>query len=324
MPWRRLAPVLLAATLLAPLAPAFADAGDADAAAADSSKQAGESREQSEQRLKQAQERMESAAREMAQLSMQLSDEQGMQHREMFMLQGRRPQLGMAIDMRAGDKDDKQDKGGEGVRVVSVSPGGPAEVAGVRANDVVTSLGGTALKGDARQSAAHQLLAIMGTVKPGESLPIEFRHDGKLVKGKVIPSKPSEQLEDLMLPGLPLGHPMAGMGPGMDNHLGMHDMQIHMFMHQGGFGGTELVELTPGLGSYFGTDKGLLVVRAPADSRFKLQDGDVLLDIDGRVPSGVGHAMQILGSYHPGETVKLHLMRQKLRVELAVAVPDGG
>jgi S1-C subfamily serine protease len=119
--------------------------------------------------------------------------------------------------------------------------------------------------------------------------------------------------------GLPAGHPP--LGP--DGHPAMHELQIRMLHQEGGFGGAELVELTPGLGSYFGTDKGLLVVRAPAEGRFKLQDGDVLLDIDGRVPSGVGHALQILGSYRPGERVKLHLMRQKQKLELAIEVPDG-
>jgi S1-C subfamily serine protease len=103
----------------------------------------------------------------------------------------------------------------------------------------------------------------------------------------------------------------------------MRDMQVRMLFQDGGFGGTQFVELTPGLGSYFGTDKGLLVVRAPANGRFKLQDGDVLLDIDGRVPASVGHAMQILGSYNAGEKVKLHLMRQKQKLELAIDLPVG-
>ena len=89
-----------------------------------------------------------------------------------------------------------------------------------------------------------------------------------------------------------------------------------------GFGSAELVELSPQLGKYFGVDKGLLVVRAPHDERFKLQDGDVILDIDGRTPSGVSHAFQILSSYRSGETVKLHVMRQQKHIELPVQVPE--
>jgi C-terminal processing protease CtpA/Prc len=325
-PWRHLLPAALVALLLAPILPTLAHASDDDAGAPDAAvktdapaqaKVAAEDRARAEQRLKQAQERMESAAREMAEVSIKLSDEHGAMEQAFMVTHERRAQLGMAIDMRNGEK------AGDGVRVISVSPGGPAEAAGVRANDVVTSLNGTPLKGDGTQPAARQLLAILHDAKPGESLPIEFRREGKLVKARVLPGAPapsSERLEDLMLPGMPPGHAFAGP----DGRPAMHEMEVHMFRHEGGFGGTELAELSPGLGSYFGTDKGLLVVRAPADGRFKLQDGDVLLDIDGRVPASVGHALQILGSYHAGEKVRLHLMRQKQKLELAIEVPGAG
>ena len=43
----------------------------------------------------------------------------------------------------------------------------------------------------------------------------------------------------------------------------------------------ELATISPQLGSYFGTDKGVLVVRAPTDGALKLEDGDVILAIDG-------------------------------------------
>jgi hypothetical protein len=56
------------------------------------------------------------------------------------------------------------------------------------------------------------------------------------------------------------------------------------------------VELTPGLGEYFGTDAGLLVVRAPEGDDIDLRDGDVIPEIGGRIPQSVGHAMRILRS----------------------------
>ena len=55
----------------------------------------------------------------------------------------------------------------------------------------------------------------------------------------------------------------------------------------------ELVAMTPKLGKYFGTDKGVLVVRAPGDSELKLEEGDVILDIDGRAPQAdLPHIME--------------------------------
>ena len=48
----------------------------------------------------------------------------------------------------------------------------------------------------------------------------------------------------------------------------------------------------------------MLVVRAGADSPYGLQDGDVILSIDGRAPTDAQHAGRILRSYQPGEKVK--------------------
>ena len=88
-----------------------------------------------------------------------------------------------------------------------------------------------------------------------------------------------------------------------------------------GFGSGEFLELTPGLGRYFGTEEGLLVVHPPKDSNLKLEEGDVILDIDGRVPTNGSHALRILNSYRAGESLKLHIMRQQKRIELAVEMP---
>ncbi len=85
----------------------------------------------------------------------------------------------------------------------------------------------------------------------------------------------------------------------------------------------ELVALTPKLGQYFGTERGLLVVRA-ADA--PLEEGDVLLTIDGRTPENPAHAFRILRSYQPGEKVKLGVLRQRkaLTLEATLPVPEAG
>ncbi len=88
-----------------------------------------------------------------------------------------------------------------------------------------------------------------------------------------------------------------------------------------GLGDLELVELNEGLGRYFGTDKGLLVVKAPKSDAFDLQDGDVIQNIDGREPKGVRHALRILGSYAAGEKLKLGIMRDKKRRTIDVEIP---
>jgi len=92
------------------------------------------------------------------------------------------------------------------------------------------------------------------------------------------------------------------------------------------FRSLELVPVTPKLGAYFGTDRGLLVVRAPAAKALPLEEGDVLQTIDGRTPDNPGHAFRILQSYQPGEKVKLGVLRQRkqLTLEATMPAPEAG
>jgi hypothetical protein len=84
----------------------------------------------------------------------------------------------------------------------------------------------------------------------------------------------------------------------------------------------EVVELTEGLGRYFGTDEGLLVISAPKTNDFRLEEGDVIQSIDGRKPGSVDHCMRILASYQPGESLELKIMRDQRAQTLRVAIPE--
>jgi S1-C subfamily serine protease len=86
----------------------------------------------------------------------------------------------------------------------------------------------------------------------------------------------------------------------------------------------ELVPLTEELGSYFGTDDGLLVIRAPNNDDLDLRDGDVILAIGGREPTSPEHAMRILTSFVPGETLEFSIMRRERRQSIQYAIPGRG
>lgn len=222
----------------------------------------------------------------------------------------RGPMIGMAIESRL-----QSGEAGEGVRVISVSPGGPAAMAGLQANDIVVSFAGEALHNSPDRSAGEQLITAISAVRVGVPVALEYRRDGKLVKTQVTPVEAADRPRRAR-PDIPELPEAADLGRRLDDRL------IRMGRRNlGGFGAMELTELTPALGRYFGTDKGLLVVRAPSDARLKLEDGDVILDIDGRVPGNAGHALQILRSYRPGESLKLHVMRQRKKIQLALDMP---
>jgi S1-C subfamily serine protease len=83
----------------------------------------------------------------------------------------------------------------------------------------------------------------------------------------------------------------------------------------------ELTTLTPRLGHYFGADHGVLVVRAPTRGVLKLQDGDVILSIGGRVPATSSQAIRILTSYDPGEKITLVILREHHKIDITATMP---
>ena len=73
--------------------------------------------------------------------------------------------------------------------------------------------------------------------------------------------------------------------------------------------GLELRELNPGLGEYFSTDRGVLVLRVDDDSGLGLRSGDVILSIGERQVEDPADVFRILRSYEEAETVLFTVMR---------------
>jgi hypothetical protein len=267
--------------------------------------------------LQQAQEELNRAAREVAELSLKMNEDTWADYGTFFGADpGHGAMLGINIGLASHGSGDESSE--PGVRILSVSPGGPADQAGLKANDVIVSVAGKTLLGDKDkdQSPTQQLKSQMRQLPPDVPVELEYRRDGKLQKAQVTPKSPREVN-------------VMNVRNAVD---GLRDLKIGPIKFGGpfwvdsdeGFGSAELAELSPGLGHYFGADKGLLVVRAPKDERLKLQDGDVILDIDGRVPGDPSHAYEILSSYHGGETLKMHVMRQQKKLELSIEIPEDG
>ena len=261
--------------------------------------------------LSEAQARLDKAASEVAELSRQLyggPEGDVMGYVGASRLAGRR---GAMLGVNIGT-DKPRDSG---VEIVGVSPGGPAEAAGLRPADVIVAIDGKALKRSGDQGPATQLVEHLSAVDPGSEVKIEYLRGDKrqtaTVRTKAAEPPFFTMFRDRFdLPAMATLPDVVAFPP-FEHFLG----------HGPGFGELELVEITPQLGSYFGTEKGLLVVRAPGDSAFELQDGDVLMGIDGRVPESPGHAFRILRSYQPGEKLKLDVLRNRKRMQVSVTMP---
>lgn len=284
----RMIVTLLAAALVA--GTAAAQEGSADEAAL-------------EKRLQDAQQRLEAAAREVAELAAEVRGPEFQRRIEMVLPGARRAMLGVNLGA---------EEAGGGVRVNGVSPGGPAAEAGVKSGDVIVAIEGR------KVATGRELVKVMEDVEPGQKVALELRRDGKPVKVTVE----ARQLDHKFFAGRAVAMPDIAIGalPAMPPLHGAELPGAHWLLEE--WGDAEFVTLTPGLGRYFGTEKGVLVARAPEDSTLGLQDGDVIVAIGGREPQNSRHAMRILRSYQPGESVEIRVLRDRRAQTLTAKVPE--
>jgi C-terminal processing protease CtpA/Prc len=256
--------------------------------------------------LERAREELQQTAREVARLSGELAAPLVRDIQHQFRYRGQRSMLGFVTE----DVE-------RGVRVASVTPNGPAAEAGLKVGETVTEIDGARLTdtrntGGSKQSPTEILLAQMANVDPGESVKLHVINEAGAERDVTLKARQMATNVFINSPPPP-GAPGSYSFPGPGN--------FWFFGGANPWSQMQLVPLTSGLGSYFGTTKGLLVVRAPEDATLQLKDGDVILDIGGREPTSPEHAMRILGSFQKGEPLKITIMRNKSKQTLDVKLP---
>lgn len=265
--------------------------------------------------LREAEQRLADAAAQIAELSRKRLPETYSTFERHIQIDDR-PMLGVTIGADDGTRGPV-----EGVTIRGLTPGGAASDAGLRSGDVMTAINDESLNADSDEQANRKLLDFLAGIDEGDKLDVEYLRNGKSAAVEVTPRATPNQV--------------FAFGSG-DNHFFTRALpapaipgapftpppNVFFFAGGGSWGDMEMVPLTDDLGRYFGTDKGLLVVRAPTDEKLKLRDGDVIRTIDGREPTSVSHAMRILGSYQGGETLKLEIMRDRKKQTLSVDIPD--
>jgi hypothetical protein len=206
------------------------------------------------------------------------------------------------------------ENGDAGVRVTGVTPNGPAAAAGVQAGDTIAAIDGFELAGRPGGGSGPPTAAFLrqlADVEAGQDVELRIVRDGNsrnlVVKAGEDGSPPLRFDPGRYVAG-PSGSWFGGDGDFFE-------------MFRGRWNDVELVSLTPALGEYFGTDDGLLVVRAGRMGDLGLRDGDVILELGGRQPQTPEHAMRILASFEPGESLQTSIMRAQRRETLTMTVP---
>jgi len=191
-----------------------------------------------------------------------------------------------------------------GVYVSGVTPNGPAATAGVTVGDTIVSINDVELaRATGRSSPSAALLGQIGNVAPGDDVKLRILRGGDY---RDVVVKAGENRLRMPVVARNAQWPTAAWMP---------------FQYSGAWNDVELVSLTPALGEYFGVTEGVLVVRAGRASELGFRDGDVIIDVAGRKPQSPEHALRILGSFEPGESLQASIMRQRKREALPIRVP---
>lgn len=213
-----------------------------------------------------------------------------------------RGRIGVIVKTDASAETDKI-----GAKIEGVTPGGPADKAGIKVGDIITKFSGTSLAGvkaedEDESGPGRKLVQLARKLEPDDTVEVEFRRGSDSKKATLV----AEDLGGgwtMRMPELPMG-PMV------------------MDMFESPWGDLKLVSLNADLGEYFGAKEGVLVVKAPADSSLPLKGGDVITAIGGRKPANPEHAMRILRSYEKGETVSIDVLRKQKRLTVTWKVPS--
>lgn len=224
-----------------------------------------------------------------------------------------RGRIGVVVNTAADAETDRI-----GARIEAVTPGGPAEKAGLKAGDIIARFGGTSLAGveaeDRDESGpGMRLIRLARALDPGDTVQVEYRRGSDTKKATLVAEDLGLSWERIEIPeGDLLVQPEIRMPriPGFSFSFGE------------AWGDLDLVTLNPDLGEYFGAREGVLVIRAPADTTLPLKGGDVILAIGGRKPTSPSHAMRILRSYEEGEMVSLDIIRKQKRQTVTWKVPE--
>jgi hypothetical protein len=232
-----------------------------------------------------------------------------------------RPMLGVVVDMRAGASDSI------GARIESVTPGGPADRAGVRSGDIITRIGGRLLVsypgapgGGGTQQSQPALRLIEHSVRlaPNDTVALQLRRGNNLRNVRLV-TEPQRAMTYWRSPAP--GDPEQGL---VEMRQRLEQMQTAQAEHStvpdpfytflsSPLASLQLAPLNAELGEYFGVSDGILVISVPRSSGLGLRGGDVILRVDGRAPASPSHLLRILQSYSMDEEVRLDIVRNRKR-----------
>jgi predicted metalloprotease with PDZ domain len=241
--------------------------------------------------------------------------------------------IGVTVDTRPRETDRW------GAYVAGVTPGYPADRAGIRAGDIITRIDGQSLTSGRTERAATDLESsvwlrlseIVRKLEPNKAVEVQYRRDDQTRTTRVTPIEDQRFLA--LAPGATTVMPDASAfeqgwrfsAPGSGGVYtttpfppGGNDA---FFAFGSPIANLELAPVNEKLGAYFGTTRGVLVISAPEERNLSLEPGDVVTAIDGRTVDTPAEFIRALRSYERGKSFTLQVTRQKQRQSITTTLP---
>ncbi len=228
------------------------------------------------------------------------------------------------IGIHLGDVSD------EGVTIRSVMEGGPAEEAGLEANDVIVSVGGVQLKDV--DNPDRVLIALLGSSDPGTSIRIGAVRSGKTEDYEVIVGARNGTVTITHDANNPATYVLRGSDapsvgitaiPSTDQWILDSEsvirgttltQQISDWQRKRDSTRLVLLEFERDMGHYFDMEFGVLVIDAPEGRALK--KGDVLLRINDKAVRSISHAQRYFEASDGAAKVEIKRRNKKQEIEL--------
>lgn len=250
-----------------------------------------EERSELEARLNQARQEVQESARRLAEvLKEQMADNPEEKVAEWFSLD-----TGGELGVMVNSDDDQG-----GVLLMEVSPGGGADLAGLKPGDRLLMIDGVQLDGE---GGVEALLDHMNTVDAGQEVAVVALRDGES-KAVTLVTQPRSM--------------RAYVGSVLDGLNVSEDLIDPLRQRVQDAPGTRLIDLDAGLGAYFGVDQGVLVLNALEDGALK--SGDVVLSVDGEAVTTASEARKAIADHDTA--VRATILRHENQLEVLINPGD--